>query len=214
MSAIKVNEIFKSIQGESTFAGLPCVFVRLSGCNLRCTYCDTPYAYEGGEDWNIDALIEHVGQYGCKLVEITGGEPLVQPGTRLLIERLVDKGFLVLVETNGSLDIGQLDPRAHIVMDVKCPSSGMAEQNLWENINHLKAEDEVKFVVGSEEDYLYAKTIIEKYQLNRRYRVLFSVVFGKLAPSRLVEWILADNLDVRVQLQIHKYIWDPDKKGV
>lgn len=211
---LKINEIYYSIQGESTRAGLPCVFVRLTYCNLRCTYCDTEYAFYEGKDFNIDEIIAEIERFGCKLVEITGGEPLVQHESLELMRRLCEKGFNVMLETGGSLPIKDIDARVKIIMDLKCPSSGMVKKNLYQNIGYLKSFDEVKFVIGSREDYEWTKDIIQKYNLTGKCTVLFSVVFGMLQPVRLVEWMLEDKLDVRFQLQLHKFVWEPNIKGV
>jgi 7-carboxy-7-deazaguanine synthase len=213
-NTIKVNEIFKSIQGESTFAGLPCIFIRLTGCNLRCKYCDTAYAYYEGRDWNINQLLEYIKKFQCGLVEITGGEPLIQTETLNLIRALLSRDSRVLVETNGSIDISSIDRKATVIMDIKCPGSGMSKKNLWENINQLKHTDEVKFVVENKRDYIWAKSKMNKFNLAGRCNVLFSPVYGRLDPHVLAEWILNDNLDVRFQLQQHKYIWDPWKRSV
>ena len=212
---LKVNEIYYSVQGESTFAGLPCVFVRLTYCNLRCNYCDTEYAFYEGNDMSVSDIIEKVKEYDCKLVEITGGEPLVQMDECLLLmNQLCDEGFEVLIETGGSLSITDIDPRVKIIMDLKCPSSGMEKKNLYENINYLKQNDELKFVIGSREDYDWSINIIQKHQLESKCKILFSVVYGKLEPVQLVNWILEDKLNVRFQLQMHKFIWHPETKGV
>ncbi len=212
---LKVNEIYYSIQGESSKAGLPCVFVRLTYCNLRCTYCDTEYAFYEGKELTIDEIITQVANYDCKLVEITGGEPLVQMEECLeLMKRLSDNGYEVMIETGGSLPIKNIDKRVMIIMDLKCPSSGMVKKNLYENIEHLKPIDELKFVIGNREDYKWSKDQIRKYSLTKKCNVLFSVVFGKLEPVTLVNWIIEDNLNVRFQLQMHKYIWHPEIKGV
>lgn len=211
---LKVNEIFFSIQGESSYAGLPCVFVRMTYCNLRCSYCDTAYAFYDGTDYSIDEIISKVKEYKCKLVEITGGEPLFQKESFELMQRLCDEGFEVMLETSGSLPIKDVDKRVKIIMDLKCPSSNMMKKNLYENINYIKQTDEIKFVIGTKEDYEWAKEIISKYELNKKCTVLFSVVFGQLEPVTLVNWILEDKLNVRFQLQMHKYIWHPETKGV
>ena len=211
---LKVNEIFYSIQGESSKAGLPCVFVRLTYCNLRCTYCDTEYAFYEGKDYSVNEIIEEVKKYNCKLVEVTGGEPLVQSESEELMKQLCDKGFEVLLETAGNMPIEDIDKRVKIIMDLKCPSSGMMKKNLYENTDHLKKTDEVKFVIGTREDYEWSRDILEKYKLNKKCIVLFSCVFDKLEPLTLVSWILEDKLDVRFQLQMHKYIWHPETKGV
>jgi 7-carboxy-7-deazaguanine synthase len=211
---LKINEIYYSIQGESTKAGLPCVFVRLTFCNLRCTYCDTEYAFYEGKDLSIGDIIEEVRKYNCPLVEITGGEPLFQAESYILMKQLADDGFEVLLETGGSLPINNIDQRVKIIMDLKTPSSGMLKKNIYENIYCLKKDDEVKFVIGSRQDYLWSKQIIEKYDLNKKNTILFSVVFDKLLPIELVNWILEDKLNVRFQLQMHKFIWKPEERGV
>jgi 7-carboxy-7-deazaguanine synthase len=212
---LKVNEIYYSVQGESTAAGLPCVFVRLTYCNLRCTYCDTEYAFYEGKELSITEIINAVKKFDCKLVEITGGEPLVQFDECLsLMKQLYDESFEVMIETGGSLLIKSIDLRVKIIMDLKCPSSGMEKKNLYENIGYLKPTDELKFVIGSREDYDWAKEIILKNSLDKKCKILFSVVFGKLEPVQLVNWILEDKLNVRFQLQMHKFIWHPETKGV
>lgn len=211
---IKINEIYKSIQGESSKAGLPCVFVRLTYCNLRCTYCDSEYAFYDGKEMSITQIIDEVKKYNCKLVEITGGEPLFQNESIDLMKQLCDEGFDVMLETSGSLSIKDIDARVKIIMDLKCPSSKMMKKNLYENVEFLKPTDEIKFVIGNREDYDWSKKIISDYRLNEKCEILFSVVFEQLKPVTLVEWILEDNLNVRYQLQMHKYIWDPKQKGV
>jgi 7-carboxy-7-deazaguanine synthase len=211
---IKINEIYYSIQGESTKAGLPCVFIRLTYCNLRCTYCDTEYAFYEGEERSINYILDEIKQYNCKLVEVTGGEPLVQKDAIELMYRLCDEGYEVLLETGGSLPIDKVDNRVKIILDLKCPSSGMMKKNLYANIDYLKPIDEVKFVIGNFDDYKWAKEQINKYQLDAKCEVLFSVVFGKLEPIELVKWITDDKLNVRFQLQMHKFIWHPEEKGV
>jgi 7-carboxy-7-deazaguanine synthase len=212
---LKINEIYISIQGESTKAGSPCVFVRLTYCNLRCSYCDTEYAFYEGKDYTIDQVIDMVKEYDCKLVEITGGEPLVQDEEcRLLMKRLCDENFEVILETGGSLPVKDVDTRVKIIMDLKCPSSGMMKKNLYNNINFLKPDDELKFVIGSREDYDWTKEIINEFGLEQKCIILFSVVFGKLEPVKLVEWMLKDRIRARFQLQMHKFIWQPDSKGV
>lgn len=212
---LKINEIYYSVQGESTFAGRPCVFIRLTYCNLRCSYCDTEYAFYEGYDKSIDSVLEEIKKYNCNLVEVTGGEPLVQKESLELMKRLAEEGYDVLLETGGSLPIKDIDKRVRIILDLKCPSSKMMKKNLYENIDHLKPVDEVKFVIGTREDYEWTKEIINKYELSNKCEILFSVVFGKLEPVQLVNWIIEDNLNfVRFQLQMHKFIWEPDKKGV
>ncbi|MCX6152142.1 MAG: radical SAM protein [Ignavibacteriales bacterium] len=211
---LKVNEIFYSIQGESSKVGLPCVFIRLTYCNLRCSYCDTEYAFFEGKDKTIDSIIEEIKQYNCNLVEVTGGEPLVQKESLELMKVLSDRGYEVMLETSGSLSIQEVDPRVKIIMDFKCPSSKMVKKNLYQNLNYLKQIDEVKFVIGSREDYDWTKKIIEEYQLDKKNQILFGCVFSDLKPITLVNWILEDRLNVRFQLQLHKYIWEPSTKGV
>lgn len=211
---IKINEIYHSIQGESSNTGLPCIFVRLTYCNLRCTYCDTAYAFYDGKDKSIDEIISEVKEYNCNLVEVTGGEPLFQTECYDLLARLCDEGFDVLLETAGNMPIKSVDPRVKIIMDFKCPSSGMEKKNLYDNTNYIKPKDEIKFVIGNREDYDWTKEIMSRYKLNSKSEILFSVVFGELEPITLVNWILEDKLDVRFQLQMHKYIWHPETKGV
>jgi 7-carboxy-7-deazaguanine synthase len=211
---LKINEIFYSIQGESSLAGLPCIFIRLSYCNLRCSYCDTEYAFYEGTDYTFEEILVEIKKYDCKLVEITGGEPLVQKEALPLMKILCDSGYDVIIETGGSLPIKEIDKRVKIIMDLKCPSSKMVEKNLYENIDFLKPNDEVKFVIGNREDYDWSKSMIEKYSLTEKCSVLFSNVFEELKPIQLAEWILEDNLKIRFQIQMHKYIWDPQKRGV
>ena len=211
---IKINEIYKSIQGESSKAGSPCVFVRLTFCNLRCSYCDSEYAFYEGTDFTVNKIIEQIKKYDCRLVEITGGEPLFQDECLELMKRLCDQGFDVMVETGGSLPIKDIDKRVMIIMDLKCPSSKMMKKNLYENIDYIKPTDEIKFVIGTKEDYEWTKETIEKFKLTDKCSVFLSTVFNQLEPAKLVEWILEDKLNVRFQLQMHKYIWEPSKKGV
>ena len=211
---LKVNEIFYSIQGESTMAGLPCIFIRLTHCNLRCSYCDTEYAFFEGTDFSVSEIISEVNKYGCNLVEITGGEPLLQKEVHVLMKELCDLGFQVMIETGGSMPIKEIDKRVKIIMDLKCPSSEMSDKNLYENIISLKQADEIKFVIGNREDYDWSKYLIHKYSLTEKCIVLFSNVFSELEPIHLAEWILTDKLKVRFQMQIHKYIWNPAKRGV
>jgi len=212
---LKINEIFYSIQGESTKAGLPCVFVRLTYCNIRCVYCDTEYAFYEGVDRTIDDIIDEVRSYDCKLVEITGGEPLVQENVHIVMKKLCDLGYNVLIETGGTLPIENIDKRVKIIMDIKTPYSKMEKKNRYENIQYLKPTDEVKFVIGSREDYEWVKEILGKYDLaNKVEQVLLSPVFDKIENIELAEWILNDKLNVRFQLQMHKYIWHPETRGV
>jgi 7-carboxy-7-deazaguanine synthase len=211
---VKINEIYASIQGESTYAGLPCVFIRTTGCNLRCWWCDTSYAFYEGTEWALPDLLAKVRSFGVPLVELTGGEPLIQPEIIPLTASLLDSGFRVLIETGGSLPIDGLDPRAVVIMDIKCPGSGMDHTMCWANLEHLKSVDEVKFVIRDRADYLYAADIVRRHALDRRCALLFSPVFGELEPRRMAEWILADGLPVRLQLQQHKIIWEPTARGV
>jgi len=215
MDTVVVCEIFRSIQGESTWAGLPCTFVRLAGCNLRCSYCDTAYAYEGGETTSVDAVVAKCAELSLPLVEVTGGEPLAQAGCVPLVKTLLARAHTVLVETNGSLYTGVLPAEAVKILDFKCPGSGMANRNDWRNVEVLTDRDEVKFVIGDRADYEWSRRALEQYRLPERCRqVLFSPVFGKIEPRRIVEWILEDNLNVRFQLQLQKYIWPPGQRGV
>jgi len=211
---MRITEIFHSIQGESSYAGQPCVFVRLTGCPLRCTWCDTDYAFNGGHECSIDEVLAKVQTYGCRLVEVTGGEPLVQPESLPLMTRLCDAGYTVLLETSGAVDIAPVDPRAHVILDVKCPGSGMADRMHWPNLSQLAAKDEAKFVLADRADYVWAREILAQYDIATRCSVLFSPVFGSLNVRQLAEWTLADRLPVRFQLQMHKYIWAPDMRGV
>ena len=213
--SLLINEIFYSIQGESTYSGRPCIFVRLAGCNLRCTYCDTQYAYEAGEKMEIDQIMRRVAGYKCRLIEITGGEPLLQDETPLLISRLLDDGYVVMVETNGSLDITRVDDRCIKILDVKCPTSGESDKNDLENLKRIHPKDQIKFVIGTLEDYVYAKHIIAL--LCKDFpgdHILFSPVSGKMSSAELADWILEDNLDVRLHLQLHSIIWPNRKRGV
>lgn len=207
-----VTEIFHSIQGESTLSGRPCVFVRLSGCNLRCRYCDTSYAYEQGKEMDIEKILDHVNAYRCPLVEITGGEPLLQADTPALIYQLLEEGYEVMMETNGSLDIRAIDSRCIKVVDIKCPTSGEENSNHLENLSRLNAADQVKFVIGSREDYAYARESVSSIGSSiPPDHILFSPVSGQLDPAKLAEWMLADRLNARLHLQLHRMIW-PDKE--
>ena len=212
---LTINEIYFSIQGESTWAGRPCVFVRLTFCNLRCTYCDTEYAFYEGKKQSLGEIVGAVLAYRCPLVEITGGEPLLQKNVLPLMTTLADAGGTVLLETSGAHDISAVDPRVHRIMDLKTPGSGEVERNLWSNLEHLTARDEVKFVIGSREDYEWSCAQLRQHRLDQRCgAVLFSPIFGRIDPREIVEWILADNLPVRFQLQMHKFIWKPTQRGV
>lgn len=211
---LKVTEIFHSIQGESTHAGRPCVFIRLTGCPLRCTWCDTAYAFYGGRDLTEDDVVAQVRAFGCSLVEVTGGEPLSQPDAFPLLARLCDEGFQVLLETSGALDTAGVDRRVHVVLDVKCPGSGMAERMHWPNLERLTSHDEVKFVIKDRGDYEWAREVIHSRDLAAQCTVLVSPVFGETDARQLAEWVLADRLPVRFQLQLHKHVWAPDMRGV
>ena len=215
---LKLSEIFFSVQGEGTRAGLPCIFVRLHGCGLRCSYCDTPYALshrEGGEWLSFEDVRREIGRYPSRFVEFTGGEPLEQPEVHVLMRELLDEGYTVAVETGGHIDVSTCDERVIRIMDLKTPSSGMTKRNRLENISRLTERDEVKFVCGSMEDYEWAMTVITEHKLTDKVgAVLISPVFGNVEPVELVEAILRDGLDVRFQLQMHKFIWDPAMRGV
>lgn len=215
---LRISEIFYSIQGEGTRSGKPCVFIRLHGCMLRCTWCDTPYALDlkqGGEIMKLNAIIEKTLSFGCNFIEFTGGEPLAQNNIIPLIKYFCDLDKTVAIETNGHSSIELIDKRAIIIMDIKCPGSGMSKFNNYDNIHHLTSKDEVKFVIGSDDDFYWSKELIDKYNLSDKVgTVLLSPVFGKYEPVRLANLILMEGLDARLQLQIHKFIWEPDKRGV
>ncbi len=211
---MKVCEIFSSIQGESTYAGVPCAFIRMTGCNLRCSYCDTVYAYEEGTELTVGEVMEKIEAIGLKTVEITGGEPLLQKDVHLLAGKLLDKGYRVLIETNGSQDIRGIDERAVIILDIKTPGSGMADRAMLSNLPLLKPEDEVKFVLTGRNDYEWAKTFIREHSLTGRCTILLSPAFGMLDPAELSKWMREDRLEVRLNLQLHKYIYGPDARGV
>jgi 7-carboxy-7-deazaguanine synthase len=211
---MKVCEIFTSLQGESSYAGLPCTFVRLSGCNLRCVYCDTQYSYEEGEEMSVDEIRERVKSAGVGLVEITGGEPLLQKDTPGLVSGLLEEGHTVLLETNGSVSIGGIDRRAVVILDVKTPGSGMGGKTDLANFDLVKPTDEIKFVLCGRADYEWAKESLAKHGLTEKARILFSAAVGMLAPSDLARWIIDDRLNVRLNVQIHKYIFGPDERGV
>ena len=215
MAVLTINEIFHSIQGESTYAGRPCVFVRLTACDLRCRWCDTPYAFHEGRKMSVDEVVADVDARGCPTVEVTGGEPLLQPDVYPLMQRLLDSGKTVLIETGGHRSIADVPPGVIRIMDVKCPGSGESEKNDWSNLARLTTTDEVKFVIADRTDYEFARDIVERENLPARVNaVLFSPVHGVLDPKQLSEWVIADRLDVRVQLQVHKYIWSPATRGV
>jgi len=212
---LTVNEIFHSIQGESTHTGRPCVFVRLTACDLRCSWCDTPYAFTEGRKMSVDDVVARVRDYGCDVVEITGGEPLLQKEVYPLMERLLDDGRTVMIETGGHLSADAVPPGVVRIIDVKCPGSGESAKVHWPNLEKLRSSDELKFVIRDRIDYEFAREVVAKHDLTTRCAaVLLSPVHGVLDPKQLAAWILADRLPVRLQLQAHKYIWSPDTRGV
>lgn len=209
-----IHEIYKSLQGESTYAGLPCIFVRLAVCDARCVWCDTPHAFNQGIALTLDGVLDRVTSLECPLVEVTGGEPLLQSEVFPLMTRLADAGKTVLLETSGAHDIGPVDPRVHIIMDLKCPDSGECENNNWPNLGKLKSTDEIKFVIASRRDFDWAAEAVRRHSLDRRHVALMSPVHGSLQLHELAEWILKSGLNVRMQLQMHKVIWGPNARGV
>lgn len=211
---MRITEIYKSIQGESSYAGLPCVFVRTTGCDLRCRWCDSEFAFYGGTKMTVDEIIAEVEKYNCDLVELTGGEPLLQPEIYELATKLCDADHTVLIETGGHRPIWNLDPRVIRIMDLKCPASGECEKNLWENLEHLRPIDEVKFVIADRGDYEWMLEVVRKHGLEGRAKILLSTAFGLIEPRQVVEWMLEDGLRARFQLQIHKYIWSPTARRV
>ena len=212
---LTIHEIYRSIQGESTWAGLPCVFVRLTFCDLRCTYCDTAHAFYQGEKRTLPQILSAVLSYDTPLVEITGGEPLLQKNVLPLMTAVANAGKTVLLETSGAHDISPVDPRVHRIMDLKTPGSGECHRNLWSNISHLTQRDEVKFVIGSRNDYEWSRDKVREHDLAEHCRaLLFSPVFGRIDPREIVDWLLTDKLPVRFQLQLHKFIWPPETRGV
>lgn len=208
---LRISEIFHSIQGESSRVGLPTVFVRLTGCPLRCVWCDTEYAFSGGEMQSLDEVLAQVAAFNCNTVCVTGGEPLAQKACIDLLRALCDAGYSVSLETSGALDIGEVDPRVARIMDIKAPDSGEAEKNRWENIPLLNGHDEVKFVLASEADYAWASDVVKRERLADRCAVLFSPVQGQLSPAALAEWVVRDQLPVRFQLQLHKVLWGSER---
>ena len=212
--SLKINEIYYSVQGESTHAGRPCIFIRLTYCNLRCSYCDTEYAFYDGKDMEITYIMSEIKRWDCNLVEVTGGEPLFQDECIDLLNELVNSNYEVMLETGGSLYISDVPKKVVKIVDFKCPSSGMVKKNLWSIVDDLQAHDEVKFVIGNREDFDWAKDRITEYSLDKICTLLFSPTFGEIDPQQIVEWILAENLPVRMQLQMHKMIWSPEEKGV
>ena len=212
---LRVTEIFRSIQGESTHAGRPCSFVRLTGCPMRCVWCDSEYTFSGGEHISLDDVMDQIREFGCKLVEVTGGEPLAQDEAFTLIERLCSEGYEVLVETGGYISTERVDPRAKIILDVKCPSSGEEARNCWSNLERLRPDkDEVKFVIASLEDWTYARQVIGHCKLDTRAKILISPAWGAIDLKHVADWVSASGLDVRLQLQLHKYIWGPEARAV
>jgi 7-carboxy-7-deazaguanine synthase len=211
---LKVNEIFFSIQGEGERSGWPCIFIRLSFCNLRCSWCDSEYTFYEGFDQTVDQVLDTISGYPCRLVEVTGGEPLVQEECIPLLKALCDAGYEVMLETSGSLDISPVDPRVRRIMDLKCPGSGMAPRNRMENLKQLRVTDELKFVIQDRLDYEWAKDLVLSHSLADLCPVSFSPVWGKIEFADLAEWILDEGLPVKMQLQIHKFIWDPQARGV
>ncbi len=209
-----VHEIYRSLQGESTFAGLPCVFVRLTACNLRCVYCDTPHAFSQGEPMALDDVVARALALGDDLVEITGGEPLLQLEVYPLMSCLADVGKTVLLETSGAIDTSAVDPRVHVILDVKTPGSGEVEANEWSNLTRLRSTDELKFVVCDRADFDWAASVVREHLLTERCPVLFSASFGQVSPTDLATWILESRLPVRLQFQQHKILWDPKARGV
>jgi 7-carboxy-7-deazaguanine synthase len=210
--SLRITEIFYSLQGESNTVGIPTVFIRLTGCPLRCGYCDTAYAFTGGKKMSLTDIIADIEQYDCQYITVTGGEPLAQPVCLELLRQLVDKKYKVSLETSGALDVSKVDPRVVKVMDIKTPSSGEVDKNLYNNIDYLTTQDQVKFVIGSDEDYQWSKTILKQYDLLNRCEILFSPVMGQQQPTELAEKILRDRLAVRFQIQLHKLLWD-DAQG-
>jgi len=209
---MRITEIYLSIQGESSYAGLPCVFVRTTGCDLRCVWCDSEFTFTGGRTMTLDQIMEEVEKYACELVELTGGEPLLQPEIYELATRLADSGRTVLIETGGHRDISKLDPRVVRIMDLKCPASGECEKNLWSNLAQLRPSDEVKFVIADRGDYEWTLNTIREHRLEDRAKLLISTAFGMIESAQVVAWMLEDKLRARFQLQLHKYIWPPDER--
>ena len=211
---LKINEIFKSIQGESTHMGRACAFIRLTYCNLRCSYCDTEYSFHEGKDMSIKEIMKKVKPMNTKIVEVTGGEPMLQQNVIPLMEELLKNNYEVLLETCGAISLKEVPSAVKKIVDFKCPSSNMKDKNLWTILDELSAHDEIKFVIGDQKDYEWTKEKIFKYKLDKKWTVLLSPVFDKLKLDELAKWILEDNLDVRMQLQMHKYIWDPNMRAV
>ena len=211
---LRINEIYYSIQGESSFTGLPCIFIRLTYCNLRCSYCDSEYTFHEGNDMSINQILEKIKEYPCKLVEVTGGEPLFQKECINLLQELINSGYNVLLETSGSLTIKSVPKEVINIIDFKCPTSNMEKKNLWENIDYLTSKDEVKFVIGNRQDYDWAKDKIKQYHISDKCNVLMSPTYNEIEEKEIVKWILEDSLDVRFQIQLHKKIWPEEERGV
>ena len=213
---LRVTEIFRSIQGESTHAGRPCTFVRLTGCPMRCVWCDSEYTFSGGEHISLENVMDQVRNFGCRLVEVTGGEPLAQKEAFVLIKQLCDEGYEVLIETGGYFSAAEVDPRAKLILDIKCPASGEEARNHWPNLERLRPDlDEVKFVVANREDWEFARRIVEQYDLAKRARaVLISPAWGEIDLKDLADWVAGSGLEIRMQLQLHKYVWGPEVRGV
>lgn len=211
---MRITEIFFSLQGESTFSGLPCVFIRTTGCNLRCTWCDTEYSFYGGVELTLDEILAKVASYDCKLVELTGGEPMLQKEIYELSSRLLAQGYTVLLETGGSLDLSQLDARVIKIVDLKCPGSGEEDKNYWPNLAVMQPHDQIKFVIKDRRDYEWSVAMMREHRLGERFQVLFSPVFNVMNYRSLAEWMLTDHVPARFQVQLHKYIWPPEMRGV
>ena len=213
-NTLVINEIFYSIQGESSKTGMPCVFIRLTYCNIRCSYCDSEYAFYEGNEMLFDEILDRIKSYNCNLIEITGGEPLFQENCIEFMNLLLNINYEVMLETSGSLSVEKVDKRIKKIIDFKCPSSKMEKKNFWENVNYISNNDEIKFVIGNKSDYNWAKTKILEFDLLNKSSILISVIFGKLQLVELAEWILKDKLKIRLQIQLHKYIWEPETRGV
>jgi len=214
MKKIKVNEIYYSIQGESSLSGLPCIFIRLTYCNLRCTYCDSEYAFYDGKDFSIDEILEKIKEYNCNLVEVTGGEPLLQSQCINLLRELINNKYDVMLETSGSLSIKEVPKDVKKIIDFKCPTSGMEHKNLWIIINDINNNDEVKFVIGNKQDFEWAVNKIKEYNIEKKCIILFSSVFGEIEYEQVVGWMLDSKIKARFQIQLHKHIWEESTKGV
>jgi len=207
---LKITEIFYSLQGETNTVGLPTVFIRLTGCPLRCVYCDTAYAFKGGQRLSFEQIFENVAQYQCKHVTVTGGEPLAQPDCLPLLTALCDQGYSVSLETSGAIDVSQVDKRVIKIIDLKTPSSGELDKNLYENLSYITPHDQIKFVIGDETDYQWSKKVMAEYDLTNKSQILFSPIYQSIEPRQLADWILQDQLPVRFQIQLHKYLWNDE----